>query len=212
MSIFLVDFENVNVTGIEGVKNLNADDKVFIFYSETIKTISFEKSIELVKSKAQIEFFAVKKIAKNYLDFQLATYLGYLIGNGEKGSVCIISKDTGFDSVVDFWKAKNINICRKTSIDEKGNNVKEQTAKEKKSSKNQQAVSTVSEQYRKKVRAAVKNMGLSPSSYTIIYKAIAESEDKLKLNNALVKSFESSKGGTIYNAVRDIFEEYINKA
>ena len=123
MNIYLVDYENVNSSGIEGIKNLKLEDKVYIFYSEQIKTIPFEKSIELVKSKAQIEFIEIKKVGKNYLDFQLSTYLGYLIGKGENGFVFIISKDTGFDSIVDFWKGRNINICRKKSIDSEENTV-----------------------------------------------------------------------------------------
>ena len=49
-----------------------------------------------------IEYIETHKVAKNYLDFQLATYLGFLIGKGEKGPVYIISQDTGFDSIVDF--------------------------------------------------------------------------------------------------------------
>ena len=87
MNIYLVDYENVNSSGIEGIKNLKLKDKVYIFYSEQIKTIPFEKSIELVKSKAQIEFIEIKKAGKNYLDFQLSTYLGYLIGKGKNGFV-----------------------------------------------------------------------------------------------------------------------------
>lgn len=208
MSVYLVDYENVSVLGVDGVKDLKASDKVYIFYGENIKTIPFDKSIELVKSKAQIEFIETKKVGKNYLDFQLATYLGYLIGNGEKGNVRIISKDTGFDSIVDFWKARNINICRKSSI--KGDEAIsiEQVVKKKTVSTTQVTNKTVPEQYRKKIRQAIKKEKLAPSSYTIIYKAIEESKNKLQLNNTLVKSFESTKGGRIYNDIKDIFEEY----
>lgn len=67
-------------------------------------------------SKAAIEYIETHKVAKNYLDFQLATYLGFLIGKGEKGPVYIISQDTGFDSIVDFWRGRNIEAFRQPSI------------------------------------------------------------------------------------------------
>ena len=41
---------------------------------------------------------------KNALDFQLSTYLGYLIHEAKDSYFYIISKDNGFKHVVDFWK------------------------------------------------------------------------------------------------------------
>lgn len=38
----------------------------------------------MMASKAAIEYIETHKVAKNYLDFQLATYLGFLIGKGKK--------------------------------------------------------------------------------------------------------------------------------
>ena len=116
MSCYFIDYENVNISGIEGVKNLKPEDTVYIFYSEQIKNILFEKCIELVKSKAKIEFIKISKPGKNSLDFQLATYLGYILGKEKKQSIYIISKDTGFDCIIAFWKGRSVDIHRKESI------------------------------------------------------------------------------------------------
>ena len=72
----------------------------------------------------------------------------------------------------------------------------------------QQKKEYLSEVYRKKVRAAVKGDKLAPSGYTVIYRAIVECKEKLELNNILVKSFGSSKGGEVYGHIKDIFNEY----
>ena len=53
MSTYLVDYENVNEIGLEGIHQLNEADKVFVFYSARIKTIPLERSIELIRSKAK---------------------------------------------------------------------------------------------------------------------------------------------------------------
>ncbi len=217
MSTYLVDYENVNEIGLEGIHQLNEADKVFVFYSARIKTIPLERSIELIRSKAKIEFIEIHKTGKNYLDFQLATYLGFLVGKGEKESVYIISKDTGFNSVVDFWKERNINIFQRVAIGEKKQEVKNQVKQvqmkqeqmKQEQMKQEQASKDLSEPYRKKVREAVKNLKLSPSGYTSIYKAIVECSDKQKLNNALIKSFNSENGAIIYGTIKNIYEEYI---
>ena len=254
MSIYLIDYENVNESGLEGVKSLRSEDQVHIFFSDQIKSIPFERSIELTQSRAHIEFIRTHKTAKNYLDFQLSTYLGYLIGKGEKGEVIVVSADKGFDSVVDFWKGRNTKISRYENIantpgkKQSANQGKKKTADSKNrpgkqtkpsesknenmidetganpvtedrqtgnaSKKSEEPVKTgkisdLSESWRKKVRAAVKDDKLSPGKYSAVYKAIAESSDKLDLNTRLVKAFDSTKGGMIYKHVKEIFDEYL---
>lgn len=224
MSIYLIDFENVHDDGLEGIKGLTGADKVIIFYGTQIKSIPFERHVEIMNSKAHVEYFKTKKIAKNYLDFQLTTHLGYLIGKGEKGPVHIISKDTGYDSVVDYWKGHSIKIDRKVSIQEKKekktSNAAQQTINSNTADTNTANAGTVaiektsaadlSEAYRKKVRAAVKEDKLSASSYTTIYKAIVAGKEKQGFNRLLVKSFGQEKGNLIYGRLKEIFTDYQN--
>jgi methyl-accepting chemotaxis protein len=40
------------------------------------------------------------------------------------------------------------------------------------------------------------------------YKAVEESENKLALNNALVKTFDTTIGSKIYNHIKKIYEDY----
>jgi hypothetical protein len=116
MNLYLIDYENVTDTGFLGVKELTADDTVIVFYSQHTKNISFERHIELSQSLAHFEYIKISKTGKNYLDFQLSTYLGFLIGKDKPEHVYIITNDTGYDSVIDFWSAKNIDIIRQKSI------------------------------------------------------------------------------------------------
>ena len=112
MAIYLIDYENVHDAGLDGIGRLKKEDKVIVFYGINIKAIPFDRHVEMMNSKADIEFIKTAKVAKNYLDFQLTTYLGYLVGKGEKGPLYVVSKDTGFDSVIDFWKGRNVEIKR----------------------------------------------------------------------------------------------------
>ena len=80
MNLYLIDYENVTETGLSGTNELTADDHVIVFYSAQIKNISFEKHVEIAQCPATFEYIKIQKTGKNYLDFQLSTYLGFLIG------------------------------------------------------------------------------------------------------------------------------------
>ena len=101
---YFIDYENVHKTGFKGLLNLSSNDNVIIFYSGNADKITFNLHKEIVDSKADITYFEVKAGGKNALDFQLSTYLGYLIGNKKKARCYIVSNDRGFEFVRDFWK------------------------------------------------------------------------------------------------------------
>lgn len=208
MRIYLIDYENVGYAGLSGIKELNADDSVYIFYSDQIKTIPFDVSIELCSTKAKVEFIKTKKSGKNYLDFQLTTFLGYLICKNENCALYIISKDTGFDSAVDFWSERGIKIKRKECIQTKHTVIKAVVTETSAISKKSLSTADFTEEYRKKLRTAVKEENLSSISYSVIYKAIVGSENKTELHNALVKAFNNSKGSSIYKLIKAIYEEF----
>ncbi len=104
MATYLIDYENVKSEGIKGVAQLGEDDRVVIFYSHNADTITFEAMDMIFNSKAQITKYKILCGGKNALDFQLSTYLGYLIHEAKDSYFYIISKDNGFKHVVDFWK------------------------------------------------------------------------------------------------------------
>ena len=114
--LYLVDYENVSDAGLVGVDQLTGFDSVVIFYGSKVKTIAYESLISITSSNAAIEHLKAEKTAKNYLDFQLTTYLGYKLGKENYDEVFVISKDSGFYAVVDFWAIKGINIKRQIAI------------------------------------------------------------------------------------------------
>ncbi len=107
---YLIDYENVHKTGFNGLLNLTESDNVIIFYSGNADKITFNLHKEIVDSKADITYFEVRAGGKNALDFQLSTYLGYILGNKKKAKCYIVSNDKGFEFVRDFWKKQGIKI------------------------------------------------------------------------------------------------------
>ena len=79
MATYLIDYENVKSEGIKGIAQLSEEDRVVIFYSHNADTITFEAMDMIFNSKAQVSKYKILCGGKNALDFQLSTYLGYLI-------------------------------------------------------------------------------------------------------------------------------------
>ena len=116
MAIYLLDFENVHDSGITGVTSLTENDELCIFYSVKSEHMSFETHVNIMKTAAKVKYIKLRRAAKNYLDFQLCTHLGYIIGAGFEGPFYIISKDTGYDSAIDYWKDHGVTIIRQPAI------------------------------------------------------------------------------------------------
>ena len=105
MSVFLIDYENVSASGLDGLETRTQDDIVYIFYTENADRLTFSAHQRLLACSAQVRYFKADTGTKNALDFQLVTYLGYLIHSDRESRYYIISKDNGFDSVLSFWKS-----------------------------------------------------------------------------------------------------------
>ena len=114
MAYYLIDFENVKSRGMEGVELLTEEDTVCIFYSDNADSMTFDLHRKLNETKANIIYHKVAVGTKNALDFQLATYLGYLIcGQQSEGihpNYFIVTKDNGFTSLMVYWKAQGVPV------------------------------------------------------------------------------------------------------
>ena len=116
MATYLIDYENTGVKGLLGIEQLKEDDLIIIFYGPKTGAVPFDEHVKICQAASQVKYIKTTKTAKNYLDFQLTTYLGYLVGQTDVKEYYVISKDSGYDSVIDFWKKWGIRIVRKENI------------------------------------------------------------------------------------------------
>ncbi len=101
---FLVDLENVQSAGLDGIESLNEYETVIIFYSENANMLSVHTCEALMHTSAHIEFKKRVGTGKNALDFQLSAYLGQLIerNHEEYSEFYIVARDQGYKSVTEF--------------------------------------------------------------------------------------------------------------
>ena len=111
MACILIDLENEKGRMLEGISllNLSKNDEIIVFYSRLAPYITMElhKEFESIKARKDIK---IESVDKNSLDFQLSTYLGYLIHKNPKNNFYIVSKDCDFDCVCRFWQNRNVNV------------------------------------------------------------------------------------------------------
>ena len=112
--IFLVDTENVNITSLYGASNLCEEDIIILFVTDRTNLYSFsEDKLKSINTKANIIKINVITGGKNNLDFQLVSYLGFIIGEHryEANNYYIVSHDKGYLSSINLLQnCSNYNI------------------------------------------------------------------------------------------------------
>ena len=115
MVYYLVDTENIGNQWTQVIPNLQPNDLILLFYtdSNSAQTVPFSTLGQMTATKANFKAVHCVK-GTNALDFQLVTYLGFLVAKSNKHDNFIIcSNDNGFDAVIVFWKNRGYNISRK---------------------------------------------------------------------------------------------------
>ena len=121
---FLVDYENVNRDGLNGVTKLNEEDCVRIYYSDAAATLTFGLHRRINSSKAHFEYIKVQIPIKNAVDCQILFDIRDLSKENRNAEYFIVSKDTDFNRAVEEFKFKKIRIKKveeicKSSTEEK---------------------------------------------------------------------------------------------
>lgn len=101
---FLIDFENVRNLGMRGSEHLLPADCVIVFYSENAPVMELRHLNNIQSSGCCFEVCKLLVKRKNALDFYIATKVGELFGSHRCKRAVLVSCDTGFHSIRDFWQ------------------------------------------------------------------------------------------------------------
>ncbi len=204
MNYFLIDYENVNVSGFDGIASLTENDALIIFYSNNANTLTFGLHMQLNETRANLQYQKVDSGKKNSLDFQLCSYLGYLIcdtmckpGENSKNFYYIVSNDLGYVPLTDYWKKRGIEVLvvknlTKTPSQTSAVVVFSPPPKPQPSGELERALATVLKNQQDISEAA---------------KFIKDSKSKTEVNNNLNKKFGSQIAGAIYGAVKNLIAD-----
>ncbi len=101
---FLIDFENVRNAGMRGSEYLLPADHVIVFYSQSAPNMEQRHLINIQNSGCGFETYKLLAKRKNGLDFYIATKVGELFGANRCKNAVLVSNDSGFQAIRDFWQ------------------------------------------------------------------------------------------------------------
>lgn len=112
----LVDYENVQIKSLALLKDEHFHVRVFLGPNNT--KLPVELVIAMQELGERAEYIILETSGRNALDFHIAYYLGALAAKDSLGFFHIISRDTGFDPLIQHLKKTKILAARSASIEE----------------------------------------------------------------------------------------------
>lgn len=220
MDMYLIDYENTHQDGLKGIGSVMADSRIAIFYSGDPPAIEKLKKLREEHPGVRLQFFKHSKVYKNYEDFQLCTYLGFLAHEpgARNDRFRVITRDHGFDAVVDFWRSVGLDISRQETIcgdllpgteADTANKKKQAVTAAKKLQKYKvSAAKRFTDPYRKSVRKKVRDLKIKPDEYEKIYEAAEKADSLDSFRSRLEQNISGGKGMTVYSRVKAVYENF----
>ncbi len=113
-TFILVDFENVQPKNMGLLQG--GTYKIRVFVGAKQNKISLDTARALQAFGPDAEYVQIESSGKNALDFHIAYYLGRLAAKNSDASFIVISKDTGFDPLIQHLQSNKITCQRLDAI------------------------------------------------------------------------------------------------
>lgn len=110
----LIDYENVQP---EILSVLDAEHfKVIVFVGASQMKVTFDSANALQRMGSKAEYIKISGNGSNALDFHIAFYIGQLATQDPTAYFHIISKDTGFDPLIQHLKTMKVFAARSRDV------------------------------------------------------------------------------------------------
>lgn len=112
----LIDFENVQPSNLEVLKK--HPFKVVVFVGANQVKVPFDLATAMQSLGDDAQYIKITGSGKNALDFHIAYYIGELTAKNPNAHFHVISRDTGFDTLIKHLKARGIKVQRERDLAE----------------------------------------------------------------------------------------------
>lgn len=110
----LIDYENVQPAAMAVLDQEHF--KIIVFVGSSQTKITFEVASALQQMGPRAEYVKISGNGANALDFHIAFYIGHLAARDPDAYFHIISKDAGFDPLIQHLKTKKVLVCRSPDV------------------------------------------------------------------------------------------------
>ncbi|ABX06047.1 MAG TPA: hypothetical protein DEF47_12090 [Herpetosiphon sp.] len=112
----LIDYENVQPATIESLNHEHI--KLLIFVGANQTKVPIEIAVALQQLGSRASYVKISGNGSNALDFHIAFYIGQLAAQEPSAYFHIVSKDTGFDPLIQHLKSKKIFANRVQNVND----------------------------------------------------------------------------------------------
>ena len=113
-NVVLIDFESVQPDSIEALDHDHFE--VLLFCGANQTKVPFEIAATLQKLGARAKYVKIAGTGPNALDFHIAYYIGRIASTDPEAFFHIVSRDKGFDPLIQHLKDHKIRSVRSESI------------------------------------------------------------------------------------------------
>lgn len=113
----LVDYENVQPLAESLDEVADEQFSVFVFVGNSQNRLSYDFVSSFQRLRGGGEYIKISGNGKNALDFHIACYLGVLAMKDPKAYFHVVSKDTGYDPLLEHLREKTIRVKRVAAIE-----------------------------------------------------------------------------------------------
>lgn len=110
----LIDYENVQPDAFSALDGEHF--KVIVFIGANQTKVNFEAAAALQRMGSKAEYIKIAGNGSNALDFHIAYHIGRLATQDPTAYFHIISKDKGFDPLIQHLKSEKVSAARSSNI------------------------------------------------------------------------------------------------
>ena len=115
-NVILIDYENVHVEKLNLLTGI--DSEVWVFVGPSQSTVPVELLVSAQNSGVPLKWVETSRQGKNALDFHIAYYLGQMSWVESKPYFHIVSKDKGYEALIEHMRAQKLFVDRIASLEE----------------------------------------------------------------------------------------------
>ena len=112
----LVDFENVRPESLSRLAD--GDFRVLVFVGAGQTKLPFDIAASLQPLGPRAEYVKISGHGPNALDFHIAYYVGRLAASDPAAHFHVVSKDTGFDPLIEHLRSRKVRVGRVAAVSE----------------------------------------------------------------------------------------------
>ena len=110
----LIDYENVQPDAMEALDREHYS--VFVFVGSNQAKVTYEVASVLQRMGDRASYIRISGNGGNALDFHIAYYIGLLSAKEPDAYFHIVSKDKGFDPLIEHLKSKHVLVGRSKDV------------------------------------------------------------------------------------------------